>query len=58
MKYLGLGMQITATMVLGIIAGQILDHYLETQRPVFTIILASIAIIVAIYQLIKPFLKR
>ena len=54
-RFLGIGMQIAATMILGVVAGQLLDRY-TGQDFTFTLIFSSLAVIVAIYQLIKPFL--
>lgn len=52
-RYVGLGFQIVAIMLICIGIGQWLDGYFEYEIPVFTLIFAFLAIGAIIYNLIK-----
>lgn len=52
-RYIGLGFQIVAFMLIGIGIGQWLDGYFGNETPILTILFAFIAIIAIIYNLIK-----
>ena len=56
-KYSALSFQMAAIILLGVFGGLKLDEWLELQFPIFTLILITIAIILAIYFAIKDFLK-
>jgi F0F1-type ATP synthase assembly protein I len=54
-RYMGLGMQIVATIGLGIGLGWFLDSRLATERPWFTLGLGLLGIVAALRQLFKDF---
>ena len=56
-KYSALSFQMAAIILLGVFGGLKLDEWLDLQFPIFTLILITIAIILAIYFAIKDFLK-
>ncbi|MBC8342965.1 MAG: AtpZ/AtpI family protein [Bacteroidetes bacterium] len=56
-KYISLGVQILATVLLGVLLGQWLDRHFMTNNSMYTIIFSSLMIIVALVQLIRTFLK-
>ena len=56
-KYSGMGFQMLAIMLAGVYGGIKLDEYLELSFPVFTLVLTIVAVIFAIYFIIKDFLK-
>ncbi|MDQ3073171.1 MAG: AtpZ/AtpI family protein [Bacteroidota bacterium] len=55
--YSSAGIQIIAIILVGVIAGVLLDKHFETEKPVYTIVLSILMIIVALYQFIRQFLK-
>ncbi len=52
-KYSALGMQIVVTIGLFVLIGRLLDNYLGTEKPWFTLSLALIASLGIIIVLIK-----
>jgi F0F1-type ATP synthase assembly protein I len=57
-KYIGAGFQIVGPVLLGVIVGQLLDRYFHKENSLYTIILSSVMIVVALYLFIKQFLKN
>lgn len=55
-KYAVHGTQIIATVLAGVLIGYWLDEYNQSEKPIFTIILGLVAVILALYQFIKSFL--
>jgi F0F1-type ATP synthase assembly protein I len=55
---MGLGVQIVAQVVVGILVGLWLDKHFENKNSLFTIILATLMIVVALYQFIRQALKN
>lgn len=56
-KYLNMPFQMLAIIALGVFGGIHLDKLLKIEFPVFTILLALVAVSLAIYYIIKDFLK-
>lgn len=56
-RYLGVGIQIMATVIFGIVAGYLIDTFMENDTPWFTLGLGIVTIIVALYQFIKESYK-
>ena len=56
-RYLSMGFQIAATIGFGIVLGRGLDSWLETRLPFFTLGLALLSIVIALYQLFRDFGK-
>jgi F0F1-type ATP synthase assembly protein I len=55
---MGLGMQIVAQVVVGVFIGLWLDRHFETKNSVYTIICATLMIVVALYQFIRQSTKN
>jgi len=55
-KYLGLSSQMLIILFIGIFGGVKLDEFVKWEYPIFTIILSTLALILAIYYAIKDFL--
>jgi hypothetical protein len=58
MKYSSAGFQIVAPVILGVLVGLWLDKHFNRTDALWTIILSSVMIVVALYQFIKQFLKK
>ncbi|MDZ4839360.1 MAG: AtpZ/AtpI family protein [Bacteroidota bacterium] len=57
MKYAGAGFQIVAPVLLGVLVGTWLDNYFETRGKLYTIVLSSLMIVLALYLFLKQFFK-
>lgn len=58
-KYSAMGFQMLAIMGLGIFAGIKIDAMLGMEKtPVFTILLALVSVVLAIYFVVKDLLKK
>lgn len=56
-KYSGIAFQMIAIILIGVFGGMKLDKWLKTDKPVFTAILAVLAVILSIYYSIKDLLR-
>ncbi len=56
-KYSSIGFQMGLTVFAGAYGGVKLDEYLQWGFPVFTIVLSILSVVIAMYNLIKDFLK-
>jgi len=56
-KYSGLGFQMVAIILLGVFGGVKLDEYINIEFPVFTVVLALLSVMIAIYFAVKDFIK-
>ena len=57
-RYSSIAFQMLVIMLAGVFGGRELDRWLELQFPVFTLILTILAVILAIYFVIKDLLKK
>lgn len=58
-KYSAMGFQMLAIMGIGIYGGIKLDEWLGfTKTPIFTILLALVSVILAIYFVVRDLLKK
>ena len=57
-RYSSIAFQMVVIMLAGVFGGRELDRWLELQFPVFTLILTILAVILAIYFVIKDLLKK
>jgi F0F1-type ATP synthase assembly protein I len=57
-SYIGLGFQIISPVLLGVLVGYWLDKHYHTTNSIYTIILSSVMIVVALYIFIRQFLKN
>jgi ATP synthase protein I len=57
-RYSGIAFQMIFIVVAGVYAGIWLDNKLEWDKPVFTMILSFLSVIVAMYSVIREFLKE
>lgn len=55
--YISIGTQAAAIVAVGIIAGNWLDNYFQTEKAYYTLALGFIMIILSVYQLLKNFSK-
>ena len=57
-KYSGIGFQMIAIMVIGVLGGMKLDKWITSiEFPVFTVVLTLSSVIFATYYAIKDFIK-
>jgi ATP synthase protein I len=57
LQHFGMGFQILAMVLVGVLAGQWLDKKYPNDYSLYTIIASLLMIIIALYQMIKQFLK-
>lgn len=57
-KYSGMGIQMAAIIVGGVLGGIQLDKWLQLKFPVFTLVLTLFSVFLAIYYFIKDILKK
>lgn len=57
-RYSSIAFQMVVIMLAGVFGGRELDRWLELQFPVFTLVLTILAVILAIYFVIKDLLKK
>ncbi len=55
-NYLGLSSQMLIILFIGVFGGIKLDELVKWEYPVFTLVLSTLALILAIYYAIKDFL--
>ena len=53
LKYASMAFSVAATVGAGVIAGWLLDQRTDSRTPWWTISLATLAIVVALYRLLK-----
>ena len=53
---MSLGLQPLGTVIGGTALGYGIDHWMNNQTPVATLVLGTLAIVIAVVQLIRPFL--
>lgn len=58
MKYMGMAAQMGGTIVLGVLLGQWLDGYMETEKPVYTGVCALLFTVAAMYFVLKDFIGK
>lgn len=58
MKYAGMTAQMGGTIVLGVLLGQWLDGYFETEKPIWTGVCALFFTIAAMYLVLKDFIVK
>lgn len=56
-KYSNLAFQMIAILLIGVFGGIKLDHWLKLNFPVFTVVLSVLATVLAIYYVIKDFIR-
>ena len=56
-KYSSLAFQMVAIILVGVIGGMKLDHWLKPKFPVFTVVLSFLAVILALYFSLKDFIR-
>ncbi len=56
-RYSGIAFQMLAIIVIGVFAGFKLDQWIHS-KPVFTIILSILSVILAIYSVTKDLLRK
>jgi F0F1-type ATP synthase assembly protein I len=57
-RYSSIAFQMLVIMLAGVFGGRELDRWLDLQFPVFTLVLTILAVILAIYFVIKDLLKK
>jgi F0F1-type ATP synthase assembly protein I len=57
-KYSAMATQMMAIILVGTFGGVKLDEYLNMKIPVFTLVLTLLSIFLAIYFVIKDFIKK
>lgn len=57
LKYSGIGFQMIATILLGVLIGMFLDNKFETDN-IFTAIFSLIFVVIALYVVLKDFIKK
>ncbi|OQY00289.1 MAG: hypothetical protein B6I20_09030 [Bacteroidetes bacterium 4572_117] len=56
-KYSGLSIQMVVIILLGFFGGLKLDEFLQWKYPVFTVLFALLSIFIALWLVIRDFLK-
>jgi len=57
-KYSGLAFQMGGIIAVAVWGGVKLDELVETNKPIFTIILSLLGVFTAIYMAVKDFIKK
>ena len=57
-RYSSIAFQMLVIILAGAFGGRELDKWVEWQFPVFTLILSILAVVLAIYTVIKDFIKK
>ncbi|MBX7051102.1 MAG: AtpZ/AtpI family protein [Flavobacteriales bacterium] len=57
-RYSGMATQMAVTIFLGVWGGKKLDEYLKNETPVFTLILSLLGVVIAMYNVIKDFIRK
>lgn len=56
-RYTSIAFQMLAIILIGVFGGIKLDEWLELKFPVFTVILAMLSVVLAIYYTVKDLVK-
>jgi ATP synthase protein I len=57
-RYTSIALQMLAIMMAGVFGGRALDKWVEWDFPVFTLVLTILAVILAIYTVIKDLIRK
>lgn len=57
-RYSSIAFQMLVIILAGVFGGRELDKWLDMQFPVFTLVLSILAVILAIYSVIKDLLRK
>ena len=57
-KYSSIAFQMLVIILAGVFGGRELDKWVEWQFPVFTLILSILGVFLAIYTVIKDFIRK
>jgi hypothetical protein len=57
-RYSSVGFQMLLIILGGVFGGRALDHWLDLQFPVFTLVLTILAVVLSIYFVIKDLLRK
>jgi F0F1-type ATP synthase assembly protein I len=57
-KYSSIAFQMLAIILVGVFGGRELDRWLQWQFPAFTMLLAVLSVILAMYTVIKEFFRK
>lgn len=58
LRYSGMATQMAATIFVGVWGGKKLDEYLKNETPVFTLVFSLLGVVIAMYNVIKDFIKK
>jgi F0F1-type ATP synthase assembly protein I len=58
MKYMGAGIQLVSPVLVGALVGYWIDSSQHNAKPIWTIVLSSIMIVVGLYLFLRQFLKK
>jgi F0F1-type ATP synthase assembly protein I len=56
-KYSSLAFQMVVIILIGVIGGMKLDHWLKPKFPVFTVVLSFLSVMLALYYSLKDFIR-
>lgn len=57
-RYTSVAFQMLVIILAGVFGGRELDKWIELQFPVFTLVLTIIAVVLAIYTVIKDLIRK
>ena len=57
-KYSSMATQMAVTIFIGVWGGKKLDEYLKNETPVFTLVFSLLGVVIAMYNVIKDFIKK
>ncbi len=57
-KYSSIAFQMIFIILLGVFAGVKLDEFLTNGKPIFTLIFSLLSVLLAIFYVIKDFIKK
>lgn len=58
LRYSGLGFQMLATILLGVLIGQGLDYYVELNKPWFTVVFTVLFVLIALFNVVREIIKE
>lgn len=58
LRYSGIGLQLFATVFLGTYLGFWLDKHFDTQKPIFSIVLGALSVVLGIVFVTRELLKN
>lgn len=56
-RYSGMAFQMIAIILIGVFGGMKLDQWLKPKFPVFTVVLSFLAVMLALYYILKDFIR-